>query len=174
MSKLTDWIEAHKDNPDDKLAVRNYTMNKEYYEREYAEAVEKGNVVECHVCEYPQVIGTSYDDPEMVEHKVCFTCWFWLHRMGLKDGPTKKSIIVKGVHYVDAGNKPKEPRSAFLGYGGSKFYYRKIGELEYVETNNMWHQGTIPKRFNIPDTHEFRPYERKEVANGSDNPFTKC
>ena len=29
MSKLTDWIEAHRDNPDDELAVLNYTLNKE-------------------------------------------------------------------------------------------------------------------------------------------------
>lgn len=171
MSKLTDWIESHKDNPDDELNVRNYTLNKEYYERDYAEAVEKGNVVECHVCEYPQVIGTSSVDPEMIEHKVCFTCWFWLHHIGLKNGPTPRSIIVKGTHYVDGGNKPKEPRSAFLGYGGAKWAYRKIGESEYVETNNMWHQGTIPKRFNIPDTHEFRPYVSPKAKQGSDSPF---
>lgn len=158
MSKLSDWIEAHKDNPDDELNVRNYTLNKEYYEREYVDAIDKGNVVDCHVCGYPHVIGSSAVDPELVEHKLCFTCWFWLHHIGLKDGPTKKSIIVKGVHYVDAGNKPKE-RSCFLGFGGSKWEYRKIGEVEYVVTNNMWHQGTIPKRFNIPDTHEFKPYE---------------
>ena len=171
MSKLTDCIEAHKDNPDDELNVRNYTLNKEYYERDYAEAVEKGDVVECHICEYPQVIGTSSVDPEMIEHKVCFTCWFWLHHIGLKNGPTPRSIIVKGTHYVDGGNKPKEPRSAFLGYGGAKWAYRKIGESEYVETNNMWHQGTIPKRFNIPDTHEFRPYVPPKAKQGSDFPF---
>lgn len=170
MSKLTDWIEAHKDNPDDELNVRNYTLNKEYYERDYAEAVEKGNVVECHVCEYPQVIGTSSVDPEMIEHKVCFTCWFWLHHIGLKNGPTPRSIIVKGTHYVDAGNKPRE-KSQFLGYGGSKWQYRRIGESEYVETNNMWHQGKIPKRFDIPDTHEFKPYEPPKVKSGSDSPF---
>lgn len=171
MNKLSEWVEAHRSNPDDELNVRNYDLNKDYYEREYAAAVKSGNVVECHVCDYPQVIGSHSNDVDMVQHKVCFTCWFWLYHIGLKNGPTKRSIIVKGVHYVDAGNKPKES-SSFLGFGGSKWNYRKIGEADYVETNNMWHQGTIPKRFNIPDTHEFKPYERKEVTNGGkDSPF---
>ena len=78
--------------------------------------------------------------------------------MKLRNGPTARSIIVDGIHYVDGGNKPKE-RSDFLGFGGSKWNYRKIGENDYVETNNMWYQGTIPKRFNIPDTHQFKPRE---------------
>lgn len=172
MSKLSDWIEANKDDPDNELNVRNYTMNKDYYEREYAEAVQAGNVVECSGCGYPQVIGHSGSDAEMVEHKVCFTCWFWLIHMGLKNGPRPNAIIVKGTHYVDGGNKPKE-RSAFLGFGGSKWNYRKIGETEWTETNNMWHQGEIPKRLNIADTHEFKPYERKEVSNGGDCPFSE-
>lgn len=171
MSKLTDWIEAHKDNPDDELAVRNYNLNKEMYEREYAEAVEAGRIVTCQHCGYPQDPDRSCDGKDFVKHQCCFHCWFWLHHIGLKNGPTPRSIIVKGVHYVDAGNKPKEPQSAFLGYGASKFYYRKIGESEYVETNNMWHQGTIPKRFNIPDTHEFRPYVPPKTKQGSDSPF---
>lgn len=170
MSKLTDWIEAHKDNPDDEMNVRDYMLNKDYYERKFAEAKAE-EIVICSVCEYPHIIGSSSADPDLVKHQCCFHCWFWLHHIGLKNGPTPRSIIVKGVHYVDAGNKPKEPRSAFLGYGGSKFYYRKIGESEYVETNNMWHQGTIPKRFNIPDTHEFRPYVPPKTKQGSDSPF---
>ena len=171
MSKLSEWVEAHRNNPDDELNVRNYDLNKDYYESEYAAAVKSGQIVECHVCGYPQQVGSHSNDPEMIEHKVCFTCWFWLIHLGLKNGPRKNAIIVDGTHYVDGGNKPKE-RSSFLGFGGSKFYYRKIGEADYVETNNMWHQGTIPKRFNIPDTHEFKPYERKEVTNGGkDSPF---
>lgn len=159
MSKLSDWVEANKADADNELAVRNYLMNKDYYEREYTKAVKEGNIVECHVCGYPQVIGSHSNDPEMVEHKVCFGCWYWLHHLGLKDGPTARSVIVKGTHYVDAGNKPKE-RSSFLGFGGSKFVYRKLGDEEWTETNNMWHQGKIPKRFNIPDTHEFKPPKR--------------
>jgi hypothetical protein len=172
MSKLTDWIEAHRDNPDDELAVRNYTLNAEMYEREFAEAEAKGIVVECSVCGYPENPESSLNGDEYIKHKVCFMCWFWLHHVGLKNGPTARSIIVKGVHYVDAGNKPNERHRSFLGFGGSKWWYRKIGETDYVETNNMWHQGTIPKRFNIPDTHEFKPYERKEVKHGGTNrPF---
>lgn len=170
MSKLTDWIEAHKNNPDDELAVRNYNLNKEMYEREYAEAVEAGRIVTCQHCGYPQDPDRSYDSKDFIKHQCCFHCWFWLHHLGLKDGPTKRSIIVKGVHYVDAGNKPRE-KSQFLGYGGAKWQYRRIGETDWVETNNMWHQGTIPKRFNIPDTHEFKPYEPPKVKSGSDSPF---
>lgn len=172
MSKLSDWVAANKDDPDNELNVRNYTLNTEYYEREFAEAEAKGIIVECSVCGYPENPERSLNGDEYTKHKVCFTCWFWLHHMGLKNGPTKRSIIVEGVHYVDGGNKPKE-RSAFLGFGGSKWNYRKIGETEWTETNNMWHQGEIPKRLNITDTHEFKPYERKEVPNGSDSPFSE-
>lgn len=170
MSKLSDWVEAHRDNPDDELAVRNYTLNKEMYEREFAEAEAKGIVVECTVCGYPENPERSLNGDEYTKHKLCFGCWFWMVHLGLKNGPTKRSIIVNGTHYVDAGNKPRE-KSQFLGFGGSKWAYRKIGESEYVETNNMWHQGKIPKRFNIPDTHEFRPYEPPKVKPGSDSPF---
>lgn len=158
MSKLSDWVEVSKDNPDDHGNVSHYLMNKDYYEREYTKAIEEGNVVECHVCGYPQIINGNSSDKDMIKHKVCFGCWFWLYHIGLKDGPTKQSIIVKGVHYEDGGNSPKEKRS-FLGFGGSKWKYRRIGETDYTETNNMWHQGTIPKRLGIADTHEFKPYE---------------
>lgn len=169
MSKLSEWIEAHRDNPDDELAVRNYTLNKEMYEREYAEALAAGRVVTCQHCGYPQNPDRSCDGKIFIKEQCCFNCWFWLHHVGLKNGPTARSIIVKGVHYVDGGNKPKE-RSQFLGYGGSKWIYRKISETEWVETNNMWHQGVIPKRFNIADTHEFRPYEPKQPFLGNSKP----
>lgn len=171
MSKLSDWIEANKDDPDNEHNVRNYTMNKEYYEREFAKAEAEGNVVICQYCGYPERPDSSMEGLAFIEHQCCFHCWFWLHHTGLKDGPTKRSIIVNGTHYVDAGNKPKE-KSTFLGFGGSKFYYRKIGESEYVETNNMWHQGKIPKRFNIPDTHEFKPYGPPKVEKqGTEAPW---
>ena len=158
MSKLSDWVEANKHNPDNELNLRNYLLNKDYYEREFAKALEEGKVYECAHCGYPRVIDGRCDEDVMIEHKVCFTCWFWLIHMNLRNGPTARSIIVDGIHYVDGGNKPKE-RSDFLGFGGSKWNYRKIGENDYVETNNMWYQGTIPKRFNIPDTHQFKPRE---------------
>jgi hypothetical protein len=169
VSKLSEWIEANRADPDNELNVRNYDLNKDYYEREYAEAVESGQIVECHVCGYPQHVGSYSNDPEMIEHKLCFTCWFWLIHLGLKNGPSKRAIIVDGTHYVDGGMKTGE-RSAFLGFGGSKWNYRKIGETEWVETNNMWHQGKIPKRFNIADTHEFKPYEPKQPFLGNSKP----
>lgn len=170
MSKLSDWVAANKDDPDNDLNVRNYILNTEYYEREFAKAEAEGKFYECSQCGYPRVIDGRVDEEVMIEHKVCFTCWFWLHHLGLKNGPTARSIIVDGTHYVDAGNKPRE-RSQFLGFGGSKWAYRKISETEWVETNNMWHQGKIPKRFNIVDTHEFRPYVTPKTTLGSDSPF---
>ena len=171
MSKLSEWIEEHRDNPDDELAVLNYTLNKEMYEREFAEAEAKGIVVECTVCRYPENPERSLNGDEYTKHKLCFGCWFWLIHVGLKNGPTKRSIIVNGTHYVDGGNKPKE-KSTFLGFGGSVWNYRKIGETEWTETNNMWHQGEIPKRFNIPDTHEFKPYEPPKVEKqGTEAPW---
>lgn len=168
MSKLSDWVEAHKDNPDDELNVRNYELNAEMYERQYAEAVESGQTHDCVQCGYPQVHG-SYDcDNQLIEHKLCFNCWYWLVQLGLQHGPRPSAVIVKGVHYTDGGNQSNPQNKSWLGFGGSKWEYRKIGEADWVTTNNMWHQGTIPKRFNISDTHEFKPFEPPKEP---ENPF---
>lgn len=163
MNKLTEWVEKNKDNPDCSDQVRDYNLNKDWYDRKFVKRQLNDEVVECTHCGYPQILGDSANDEAMEQHKVCFHCWFWLHHIGLKDGPTRRSIIVNGKHYIDGGNKPKEGNKSFLGFGGAEWIYRKVGETEWTETNNMWHQGTIPKRLNIADTHEFKPYERKEV-----------
>lgn len=170
MSKLSDWIEAHKADPDCELAVRNYTMNKDMYEREFAEAESKDGVVICQHCGYPEMPERSMEGEKFKQHQCCFHCWFWLIHHGLLNGPKPGALIVEGIHYRDSGNQPKEPRSAFLGFGGSKWKYRKIGETEWTETNNMWQQGKVPKRLNIADTHEFKPYEARKPSD-SDSPF---
>lgn len=87
MSKLSEWVESHKDQPEHESVVRRYNMNSDLMEREFAEA-----------------------------------------DSGMSDGNTR-----------------------WLGHGGSKFYYRKIGETQIRRTNNMWYQGKIPERLNVPD-----------------------
>jgi hypothetical protein len=162
MSKLSDWIEANKDDPDCESTVRNYTMNKALYEREYAEAEAKGEVVVCQHCGYPEMPERSLEGASFKKYQCCFHCWFWLHNHGLVNGPKPGAVIVGGVHYRDGGNRSGES-SRFLGFGGSLQYYRRIGETEWTETNNLWHQGVIPKKLNIADTHEFKPYEPKNM-----------
>lgn len=157
MSLLSDWIEKNKDNPDHELAVRNYSMNKDLYERDHAKAVADGTLVICQHCGYPEMPERSCEGKSFVENQCCFSCWYWLHHIGFAKGTPAKSIIVKGVHYQDGGNKPHE-RNSFLGFSGAKWRYRKIGETEIHVTNNMWHQSTIPnwlKERGVVDTHEF-------------------
>lgn len=162
MSIIKEWVEAHRGNPDFANQIRHYDMNSAYFEARHADIdndVNTGKLkltrIICKQCGYPQIIGTSYEDPNMVERQLCFTCHFWLYHIGLRNGPTKRSIIVNGHHFTDAGNKPGERNKSFLGHSGAVFRYRKIGETNVHTTNNMWSQGDIPKWLNIADTHLF-------------------
>lgn len=61
-------------------------------------------------------------------------------------------IIIDGKCYYNSTNK----NSSFKGFGGTKFKIRMFtGEI--IETNNLWHNGTIPEshREILKDNAEF-------------------
>lgn len=153
MSRLSDWIDLNKDNDEHERAVRHYLMNTDMMERDFKVADEAGEIVICQHCGYPENPLRSLEGKSFIKHQCCFDCWYWLHNLGLISGPRSNAVIINGVHRTDSGESAVDNR--WLGYGGSKWYYRKLGETEIRATNNMWHQGEIPKRLNIPDNAVF-------------------
>ena len=164
MSKLSDWIEQHREQPEHEYAVRHYSMNTDLMEREFAKAEEAGEIVICQHCGYPENPSRSLEGKSFIKYQCCFHCWYWLHNLNLIKGPRSNAVIVDGVHRTDSGMANKDS-GKFLGHGGAMWYYRRIGESTIHATNNMWHQGDIPKSLNIADNAVFctrEEYEQQE------------
>lgn len=162
MSLLSDWIEKNRNNPDREFAVRNYTMNKEMYERDFEQALKDGAIVICQYCGYPEIPSLSMEGDSFIKNQCCFSCWYWLHNLGFANGTPRASVIVNGTHYRNGGNQDNPSNKSWLGFGGAVWRFRKIGSDVVEETNNMWHQGTIPqwlKDRGVVDTHEFLDQE---------------
>lgn len=158
MSLLSDWIEKNGNNPDHEFAVRSYALNRDMYEREHAQAMAANEIVICQHCGYPEIPARSAEGKSFIENQCCFGCWYWLHYLGFANGTPVKSVIVKGTHYTNGGNQTNPQNKSWLGFGGAVWRFRKIGSDVVEETNNMWHQGTIPnwlKERGVVDTHEF-------------------
>ena len=120
-------------------------------------------LVTCHECGQVDKTRWSSDlNKELVDKQLCFNCHFWLEKVGwaLNDNKTPQgaqALRVKGSHYVSNGMCSGGP-SAFRGYGGSLFYFMLHTDLNTVHTtNNMWHQGDVPKHFEgrLPDNASF-------------------
>lgn len=161
MSKLSEWIEEHKEDSEHERAVRMYNMNTELMEREFEKADAAGEIVVCQHCGYPENPNRSLEGKSFIKYQCCFDCWYWLHNLNLINGPKGSAVIIDGVHRTDSGSSSDDSR--WLGHGGSKWYYRKVGETKIRCTNNMWHQGDIPKRLNIADNAVFCTKEEFET-----------
>ena len=90
---------------------------------------------------------------------MCFSCNFWT------ETKERNPLIVNGNSYLDGGNQVGGSRS-LLGFAGRVFRYRRLGETEWKETNNMWHQGTVPEVFReeMPDNAEFANVTKHNVG----------
>lgn len=148
---LEQWVDDHKDDPDHESAVWSYSKNKALYDQRIDAPGAEISV--CKYCSYPTVKGMSSIDDEMEKLQVCSLHHFWLHRQGYAKGVPRGAIIVNGRQYRDGGNTFGETK--FNGFGGAIFKYRRLGEEEVKETNNMWSQGLLPRFLSVEDTHEF-------------------
>ena len=65
------------------------------------------------------------------------------------------SLVINGVHYTHGGMKVGV-RKDWRGSNG-RHYKIKMLDGTIVETNDLWHQGTIPEEFReyLPDNAEF-------------------
>ena len=73
----------------------------------------------------------------------CFHIDFW------NDCIKDDAIIIDGECYHDGGRKP-DGYSGFLGFAGRLFHI-KMHNGKTITTNNLWHNGTVPKERNIKD-----------------------
>src|SRR6266498_3893081 len=96
----------------------------------------------------------GYQDASFPAHlrKYCFDCAFWHGYLENEVG----GVVIEhdnghgGMelrHYWFDPGKPIAPAGrGFLGFGGHKFTIKFFDGRE-VETNDLWHQGTIPDHF---------------------------
>ena len=101
------------------------------------------------------------DDPEeyinspirkiMEEKEVCFHCSFWynIHKRDHIKDPSTTPVVVNHSHW---SYPSLEPVHSSKSYGWT---YRPVPTMHYIlfedgriaETNQLWHQGEIPKQF---------------------------
>jgi hypothetical protein len=91
---------------------------------------------------------------KLIEANICFLCNYWEERIEM--GKQKKSIVVNHTAYT-AHPRPAGHEMQMLGFGGSKFQFKRFGSEDVEECTNMWFQGPIPERFwdRLPDNAEF-------------------
>lgn len=80
----------------------------------------------------------------------CFHKKFWLEIIKEKD----EHVIINGIcYYLDKARPMSD--SPFRGYGGREFKI-KLHTGEIIVTNNLWHNGEVPKEFRdrLPDNAE--------------------
>lgn len=113
-----------------------------------------------------EYFNTDFHDPtgkKLRELNICFTCNFWLDRIG-----NPKAIIINRTWYSDAGNKDKSKlgyqERSMLGHGGREFTYKKDGKT--TTTNNLWCGGEIPELFwdRLSDNAEWVPNLGQVIA----------
>ncbi len=109
-----------------------------------------------------QYFATHYHENErMLEKNICFSCNFWDEMCDKKD-----RIIANHTCYKNGGRKSQKDGS--LGFGGAEWKI-KMNDGTLVETNNLWHNGEIPKRFwdRMPDnTVILQPITRTSATSG--------
>lgn len=80
--------------------------------------------------------------PEAYLGNNCFDCSFWLCKTDYPDYVANRRAIINGDHYMAYA----ETDGIFRGSGGRRFIIQFF-DGRIIETNNLWHQGTIPDRF---------------------------
>jgi hypothetical protein len=80
----------------------------------------------------------------MDEQGVCFNCAFWINQSNRKD-----QVVIDGLMY-------------WIGKGGGggmagRSFDIQMDDGRLIETNDLWHQGTIPYHFKerMPDNATF-------------------
>jgi len=116
----------------------------------------------CKLC--GKIVSTKWQSDtknRLIEKNICFSCDFW-------DELSKKTdrIIANHTCYV------AKPRStgdkSCLGFGGAEWKIR-MNDGRLIETNNLWHNGSIPSHFwdIMPDNAIIlQPITRTSAASG--------
>lgn len=111
------------------------------------------SVIRCSVCGKDETLHWNLKiNEECTKHVMCFICNFWRDHY---EKNFDRSLRINGSHYIDCGSVAN-PNQFGVGHGGHKFKIKKFNGT-VVETNNLWHQGTIPPEWKdkLPDNAEF-------------------
>lgn len=97
----------------------------------------------CKICTNPvNVKGlTESDQKRMLEVGICYECDFWIEQWHSRDSVSVARI--SGQHY-----RIGSPSSALKGMSGRDVTI-EFSDGRIVKTDNLWHQGSIPKNFQI-------------------------
>ena len=90
-------------------------------------------------------IETDSDKRQMSENNLCFLCNFWLQKLNFRVDPTyvNRIVVIGSSHYI-LGDATKP--SNWNGFGG-RWFYIKFNDGSIVKTCDLWHQGSIPARW---------------------------
>ena len=102
-------------------------------------------MMKCEICG-KQIEESGYSH-KVICSSECFSVDFWDNCLD------DTAIIIDGVCYHDGGMKPKGYRGP-MGFGGHLFKI-KMNDGRIIETNNLWHNGEVPKERNIEDNAVF-------------------
>lgn len=85
---------------------------------------------------------------------LCFNCSFWSGTV--KAYNAGERIVIDGRMYF-IGPEDKPILFKHRGYGGNKFYIKKLSTEEIITTTNLWHNGKVPEIFRdqLMDNAEF-------------------
>lgn len=104
----------------------------------------------CRICGSPYML--SYGDglnERLLAEQMCHGCNFWNSQLAQAGG-----LRINGSHYR-LGNESGPAK--WRGFAGRRYRIRRFGELEPIETTDLWCQGLIPPHWRaaLPDNAEF-------------------
>jgi hypothetical protein len=118
-------------------------------DNEYSELI-----IHCSVCGKNEELHWDFaTNAECYGYRMCFICNFWRNHFAYD---IDRSLRIEGNHYIDCGSVDDLSEYRFIGHGGAKFKIKK-SDGTIIETNNLWHQGEIPKEWKdkLTDNAEF-------------------
>jgi len=115
-------------------------------EKTLSDLIEKNNIHPelCNICGGLIVADFIPEvNEELFSNQLCYSCNFWMKKVG------QDYLIIDNHLYKDGGRFVGEihpDKLNLCGFGGRKFVIEKDNG-EVIKTNNLWHIGRVPKRF---------------------------
>ncbi|MBP5578664.1 MAG: hypothetical protein J6X56_04160 [Ruminococcus sp.] len=102
----------------------------------------------CRVCGKEFTVSTFYNDTDVCSYQ-CHTTEYWQNILN------DTAIIIKGHCFHDLGAfvAGSVKRPPVVGFSGRKFRIR-FNDGRELDTNNLWHDGRIPKELTTADNAE--------------------
>lgn len=93
--------------------------------------------------EVEEIVGDGDLSVMMAAHNLCFLCAFWAEKVAIRD--REDVVRANGEHYIITPTRPgmKAKHKAFRG----ERFTVHFADGRRVETDNLWHQGSIPAHF---------------------------